>query len=126
MKLTVLSLLSVGLVLLILSGVWTSMFDGSSSWTADKAKRNAELRSRLHTLALVVDESSIAPSMHNGPDLGKAKEEYEQLKKERAELNAEFQSASGGPRTAAKVMRWTGLSLAVIGVIGWYAVNQSR
>jgi hypothetical protein len=126
MKTTAFSLLCLGLLLLILSGVWTSVFNGTSTWTPAKAKRTAELRTRLHTLALVVDNQENVPSMHSGPELGKAKEEYEQLKKERADLSAEFQSASDQPKTAANVMRWSGLVLAACGVFGWYAVNQSR
>jgi hypothetical protein len=54
------------------------------------------------------------------------KAEYEQLKKENAELDAEYTSAADTPKTVARFLKWTGLSLALVGIIGWYAVSQTR
>jgi hypothetical protein len=62
--------------------------------------------------------------MHRGPDLGPIKAEYEQLKQEHELLKSEFESAAVRPNTIAKVLKWTGISLAGIGVIGWYVVKN--
>ena len=59
-------------------------------------------------------------------DIGQAKAEYEQLKVENAQLAAEFSGVYDTPRTLATVLKWSGLSLALVGIIGWYAVSQAR
>ena len=41
-------------------------------------------------------------------------------------FSAEFYSIHDRPYTVAKILKWSGISLAVIGVIGLYAANQSR
>ena len=117
-------LVAIGFLLLILSGFWASLFPGTSTWTPEKADRQSELHRRLHNLAFVVG-SSQSPSMHRGPDIGKAKQEYDQLKKESDALDADFQTAHDRPKTIAKILKWTGISMAVLGLIGWYAVTQT-
>jgi hypothetical protein len=64
--------------------------------------------------------------MHSGPDRGEAKQEFDTLKKEYDELSSQFQSAQQHPHTVSKVMKWSGIALAALGLIGWYATNQSR
>jgi len=117
-------LIGLGFLLLILSGFWTSLFPGTSMWTPEKAERQSTLHHRLHNLAFIVG-SSQSPSMHRGSDAGKAKQEYDELKKESDALDAEFQTAHDRPKTTARILKWTGISLAIIGLIGWYAVSQT-
>jgi hypothetical protein len=64
--------------------------------------------------------------MHSGPETGAAKAEFEQLQAKHAELTAEFTAIYERPHTIANVLKWSGISLAIAGVIGWSAVNQSR
>jgi hypothetical protein len=78
----------------------------------------------LHNLSFVVNVPK--PNLQRGQDLGVLKAEYEQLKKENAELDAEYTSAADTPKTVARFLKWTGLSLALVGIIGWYAVSQTR
>jgi hypothetical protein len=119
------SLIALGALLLVLSGVWTSIFSGESRWTSEKAARSAKVKERLYNLAFVLNAPG-GPSMQKGQDLGVMKAEYEQLKKENDELNAEFKSASEGPKTTSGYLKWSGIAFALVGVVGWYAVNQSR
>jgi hypothetical protein len=121
----VFALIGFGFLLLVLGGFWTTLFPGTSTWTPEKSQRQTEIHRRLHNLAFVVG-SSQPPSMHRGPEAGKAKQEYDELKKEADELAAEFSSAHDRPQTVAKILKYSGISLAVLGIIGWYAVNQSR
>jgi hypothetical protein len=44
---------------------------------------------------------------------------------ESEQLNAEFQSAYDRPNTISSILKWTGLSLAAIGIIGWYAARNA-
>ena len=118
-------LVAVGFALLLLSGVWTVIFPASNGWTPEMEARAQKVKARLHSLSFVV--SSPKPvSMHSGPDPAQAKSEFDSLKVENDQLNAQFSSAYNGPRTTSSFLRWSGISLAVLGLIGWYAVSQSR
>lgn len=115
-----------GLLLLVLSFAWVSLFSGRSAFTDEKANRWGEVKQRLHNLAFIVNAPPGTIKMHSGPDIGQAKAEYDQLKIENDQLAAEFSGVYDTPRTMATVLKWSGLSLAIVGVIGWYAVNQLR
>jgi hypothetical protein len=121
----VFGLIGLGALLLLLSGVWTTIFNGKSTWTPEKSARNSEVKSKLYNLAFVVNAPG-APSMQKGQDLGAMKAEYEKLKVESEQLTAEFKSATEGPKTTSSVLKWTGISICGLGLIGWYAANQSR
>ena len=113
-----------GLPLLVLSGLWPTLFPGKSNWTHEKEQRWRQVQARIHTLSFVVGNTQ-DPSMHRGTDLAQAKEEYTALRKENDQLTAEFQSAASRPNTISKMLKWTGISLAALGIIGWYAVKQT-
>jgi hypothetical protein len=76
-------------------------------------------------LSFVVDAPQGSVSMHSGPDRGVAKVQYERLKQESEKFAAEFQSARNRPRTAAAIMKWAGISLAGLGIVGWFLVKDS-
>jgi hypothetical protein len=118
------SAIVLGFACLALSSAWSTLFPATSSWTAEKEERWTQVKQRMHTLSFVVSGSQPV-SMHRGPELGQAKQEYDTLKKEDEQLAAEFQSAADRPSTIAKVLKWFGISLAVVGIIGWYAVKDS-
>ena len=121
----VIGLIGVGFLFLVLSSVWPSLFPGTSTWTPAKAARWAEVKDRLHNLSFYVNNPKVRVSMHSGPDLGAAKEEFDRISKEGEQLKADFEAAANRPHTVAKYLKWTGISLAAIGIIGWYAVKQT-
>ncbi len=121
----VFGLIALGSLLLVLSGVWTTISTGKSVWTPEKAARSSEIKSRLYNLAFVLNSPG-GPSMHSGQDLGVMQAEYEQLRKENDQLNADFKSASNGPKTTSTILKWSGISIVAVGIVGWYAVKQSR
>ena len=41
------------------------------------------------------------------------------------ELKTQFESAYNSPRTASGILKWTGISLAGLGIVGWLAVRNS-
>lgn len=123
-QLIVFGAIGLGVLLLVLSGVWPSLFPGTSTWTEEKSVRWTQVKDRLHNLGFVVKNPNQRVSMHSGPETGTAKEEYDRLKKESEELKVEFQSAHDRPNTIAKVFKWTGISLAGLGIVGWYAIKN--
>ena len=116
-------IIGLGIILFLLSGLWTTMFPPTARWTDEKSKRSTEVKTRLYNLSFVVN--SPRPNLQRGQDLGQLKAEYEQLQKENEGLIADFNSATETPKSVSRFLRWSGISLAVIGVIGWYAINQS-
>jgi hypothetical protein len=126
MKQVMFGILGLGVVLLLLSGVWVSIFSGESGWTPEKANRWGQVKERMHNLAFIVNAPPGTIKMHRGPDIGQAKAEYDKLKVENDQLSAEFSGVYDTPRTMSTFLKWSGVSLALVGVIGWYAVNQSR
>jgi hypothetical protein len=124
MKAIAFGALGLGFALLILSGLWTTLFPGTSSWTPEKSARSAEIKARLSNIGPLV--MNPPRSMHAGQDAGTLKAEFDALKEEDAQLNAEFESARDTPRTASKILKWSGISLAVLGLVGFYAAKQSE
>jgi hypothetical protein len=123
MKSVATALIALGMVLFLVSALWSTVFPPTARWTDEKANRFAAVKAKLHNLAFVVNAPK--PSLQRGQDLGQMKAEYEQLKKENEELDAEYTTAADTPKTVARFFKWTGLSLALVGIVGWYAVNQS-
>jgi hypothetical protein len=118
------SLIGLGLLLLALSGLWPKLFPGTSMWTPEKAARWAEIKDRLHNLSFLVNSPRARVSMHRGPELGQAKAEYDRIKQEGEQLRAEFEAAASRPQTVATILKWSGISLAGLGVVGWYVVKN--
>jgi len=126
MKLAVVfGLIGIGFLLLVLSSLWQSMFPGTASWTLEKDARWSEVKDRIHVLLFTIGSGETRASMHGGPDLAKAKAEFNTLKEENDRLTAEFQSIRSRPHTTSKTLKWAGISLAALGIIGWYAVKQT-
>lgn len=119
------SLISLGVLLVVVSSVWASMFPGTSSWTPEKAERLTELRRTLHNLAIAAGSQAneVNPRVAKNPATAKA--EYDRLKPECDRLLEEVKTASTRPNRTASMLRWTGISLAGVGLVGWYAVRQS-
>jgi len=122
----VFGMIGLGLFLLLVSGVWVALFPGTSSWTPEKEQRLTDVGNKMHLLRFKVGSAEANPSMHGGPDLPKAKAELAALVEENRVLMDEFKGIQASPHTVSKVMKWSGISLTLVGIIGWYAVNQSR
>lgn len=117
--------IAIGFLLLILGSLWQSMFTGAASWTPEKDARWTEVKDRLHVLRFTIGDGERRVSMHGGPDMAKAKTEFNTLKEENDRLTEEFNGIRERPNTMAKLLKWSGISLAVVGLVGWYAVKQS-
>jgi hypothetical protein len=112
-----------GFALLVASSVWGKLFPPTKSWTLEKSARMSEVKARINDVGAMLYKAS--QRMHGGPDAGPLQAEHDALIKEFSQLKTEFESAADRPRTASAFLKWTGISLAVVGLIGWYAVKDS-
>jgi hypothetical protein len=115
--------LGLGFFLLLLSTLWSSLFPATSTWTNEKATRSADVKARMAYLGGIVNSPN--GKGRSAAEVEKAKTEFEALKAENEQLNSEFTSAAETPQTLARVMKWSGISLAAIGIIGWYAASKT-
>lgn len=115
-------LIVLGAVLFLMSGVWTSIFNGRSTWTDEKARRRSEIQSRLSTIGFLQDR----PATQGGPANAAMNKEAQDLIAERDALALDYAAAHDSPILVATILKWSGLSIAAIGAFGWYAVKQSR
>jgi hypothetical protein len=122
MKSVVVVAIVTGLVLVLVGGLWSTFFPPTNSWTPEKAARLSEIKARLNDLSFALQRAS---RIHSGPDPGTLKAEYDALNKEFDELKHDFETAAERPQVASRILKWAGLSLAALGIIGWYVVNQS-
>jgi hypothetical protein len=114
--------IGLGFALLVISALWTTFFPPTQRWTPEKAERMSHVKERLSNLGPVLNSPA---RMHAGQDLGALKAESVELEKEFQSLKADFESATESPKTIAGTLRWIGIAIAAVGIIGWYAVNQS-
>jgi hypothetical protein len=126
----------VGFVLLALSGVWSTLFPATSAWTDTMAERRAEVQDRIHNLRFQVLAQTNQRSFHSHAPVEEQsartrrdpvalQAELAELMKESEQLNADFQSAYDRPNTISSILKWTGISLAAIGIVGWYAARNT-
>jgi hypothetical protein len=115
--------LGLGFVLLILSTIWSSLFPATSTWTDEKAKRSGDIKARMAYLGGIVNNPSART--RSAAEIEKAKTELATLTTQNEQLNSEFNSAANTPQTVSRVMKWSGIGLAIAGLIGWYATKQS-
>src|SRR5262245_58969549 len=97
----VFGMIGLGILLLLASGVWSSLKPGTSSWTTEKDQRLREVSDKMHLLTYKVATAEGRPTMHGGPDLPKAKAELAALIEENKTLTDEFRGIQAKPGTIA-------------------------
>jgi hypothetical protein len=106
-----------GVVLLVCSAAWSSLFPPTRTWTQEKSERLSKLGSEANRLKFAIVESRANPSMHAGRNPAEVKKEYDQVMEEYDALNEELKAARDAPQAAASVLRWAGILLTVVGAI---------
>jgi hypothetical protein len=123
MKSAVLGAILLGFALILVSVVWSTLFPPTRSWTPEKASRLSEVKAKINELSFAIN--SPKNRIYNGRDPAAVKAEYDKLNAEFEELKSAFESAAVTPNSVSAVLKWAGIALAVVGVVGYFAVNQS-
>ena len=115
----------VGILLMMASAVWPLAADGRSRWTPDKAARFEEIGAGLHELSHARAHAS--PSHHHDEqehehdasrELAAAQRAYQQLARE-------LDAVRAGPQRTAGWLRWTGIGIAAVGSLGYWARREA-
>ncbi len=106
---------ALGLVLVVMSLLWGVFFPPEDTWTVDKSHRMSELTERAHLLHIKVKKAERKPLT---ADSGRDAEEYRAVTTEFATLKSELESAKSRPETVTLGLRWGGLLLTAIGLLG--------
>jgi hypothetical protein len=112
------SLLGLGLVLVVLSWIWPSVVGPGIAWSDAQATEHAKASAHLH-----YQQGEVAlHAVEHGrkPDLKAIAEARERYEASQAKLQAAQRWRSG----VALWLQWTGLLLAAVGLVGYFAVRR--
>lgn len=117
------SAIVVGLVLLIGSVAWATLFPPGRNWTAEKATRMTDLGNQATAIQMKIDHATVRPSMHAGENPAELKAKYDEIETEYKSLYQEFKNADESPKTAASILRWSGIAFVVAGGLVVFATR---
>ena len=115
----------IGLLFLVASAVWPVMFPATRTWTDAKSRRLKEIGAEEQALVGKIEYLRHRPSMTSGENPAVMKERAEVLRAEREALQADLTAATEGPAMAKAILKWTGISVLVLGVIGHLAAKDA-
>ena len=104
-----------GILLLLASALWGHLFPPSRTWTEEKSLRLSELGNEAHGLKFALVEARQRLRMHAGRNPAEIREAYDKVREDYDRLHQEFVGASEHPKTAAKILRWSGVALVLGG-----------
>lgn len=113
-----------GVVLLVGSAIWGSLFPATRTWTAEKSEELAELGSETNRLKFAMIEAQQNPSMHRGKNPAEIKQQYEEARARYDELHREFETAKESPKTASAILRWSGIAFIAGGGLAVFATRN--
>jgi hypothetical protein len=113
-----------GVVLLAASLLWAMLFPATRGWTEEKSSRMIELGNRAAEIQRQLSHAEARPSMHAGVNPAELKAEYEKVSAEYKELYEAFSGATESPKTASRILRWSGIAFVVAGAIVVFAGRE--
>jgi uncharacterized protein YdcH (DUF465 family) len=108
-------LVMVGLLLVVLSFFWASLFPPARSWTPEKNEQFTKLGTELTRLGFAVVQAENNPKMHSGENLGDLKKRHAEVKQEFDLLKSEMESARDSPANTGSGIKWLGVAIAAVG-----------
>jgi hypothetical protein len=107
-----------GTILLLASFVVPEQSLSQSAWTAEQAQRYQQSALRVHELAHEAGHSAEKGDAANiERELAAAQENF-------GEVQAELDSATERPRRFKAILRWSGIAIALVGIVAHFVVNS--
>ena len=107
--------LGLGIPLVLLSLLWSTIFPASNSWTEEKSQRMTEVSQKARQLMYKVVQAEKYNDIKSGENAAEINEQYRAAKKELEQLQGEFENQRDKPSTIASYLRWVGIALVVVG-----------
>jgi hypothetical protein len=110
-----------GFVLLVASALWAVLFPASRGWTEEKSARMIALGDRAGELQRQRTQAEARPGAQPKIDIEALKKEEAKVAAEYKVLYDEFNGAEAAPKTASRILRWSGIAFVVAGAIVVFA-----
>lgn len=117
--------IGIGFLLLVASALWPVLFPATRTWTDEKSRRLKEIGAEEQALVGKIEYLQHRPSMTSGENPAVMKEKADKLREEREALQADLTAATEGPAQASAFLKWTGITVLVLGVIGHLATKDA-
>jgi hypothetical protein len=115
---------AIGVLLLAVSFLWGVLFPAKSGWTEDKGARLADLTKQVHNLMFEDQQAKEKPSKEPGKTPAEVHQRYVSAKSELETLSAEFAGKRDAPKTAAGILRWSGIAFVAAGAVILFAKRE--
>ena len=116
-----------GSVLVVLSFAWTSMFPATDRWSDEQAKEYSRAAAKLHQLHHSVKGHPQALTAPPGKSLPKATQaDLDAAQRDYDEKRADFDLARSSSSRTAQLLRWSGVGIALVGVVATWFDRQRR
>ena len=119
------SALMLGVLLLLASFGWSTLFPATRTWTTEKSQRLSELGGEANRLQFAIVNAQQNPSMHFGQNPAELQAAYDEVRDEYDRLHAEFENARQRPETAARLLRWSGIVCVGAAAAGLWVMQQN-
>ena len=117
--------IALGLLLLVASLLWSTLFPATNSWTEEKSVRLTELGNHATEIRLQLIKAQQRPSMHSGQSAAELQDQFNKIDAEYKTLYDEFHNASESPKTISTALKWTGIGLTLLGGIAVLATRDA-
>jgi len=117
--------IGLGVLLLIGSALWSTLYPTTSSWTDEKSRQLSELGNEAQKRNYIYEVAKRKPNMSGGKNPAVLKEEYDKAMTELTALRDEFNSANDAPKAASSFLKWSGISFLGIGIISWMVFKEA-
>ena len=125
MKIFPLAAIGIGLILLVGSGLWPVLFPATRTWTDEKSRRLKELAAQEQLLLGKLEIAQHRPKMTGGQNPAMMKEQADEIRTEREALQAELTAATTGPEKMSSMLKWSGIVVLALGIVGHLATKEA-
>jgi uncharacterized protein YjeT (DUF2065 family) len=112
-----------GIVLLIGSVAWGTLFPATSSWTNEKFEQKSQLGIEVRRLQDELYAAQKKPSMHGGRGAPEIEAELKTKTAQLDELQAEFEGKRDAPKNASRILQIAGIAFVAAGALATFAAK---